>query len=109
MGASRDLTQLFYQKKQQVMNGGIDYQRERFKPKSNILQNPLTKSGELQQHLQNEANNAYGFGSAPAQSQSLNTSNQTKYHQNNQYEEQVQQNLPPVWIDLQDDVDDNLI
>lgn len=53
------------------MNGGIDLQRERFKPKSNILQNPLTKSGELQQHLQNEANNAYGFGSAQTQT-SLN-------------------------------------
>jgi len=46
MGASKDLTQLFYQKKQQVMNGGVDYQRERFKPKSNILQNPLSKSGD---------------------------------------------------------------
>jgi len=37
IGASKDLTQEFFRKKQQVMNGGIDLQRERFKPKSNIL------------------------------------------------------------------------
>ena len=37
IGASRDLTQLFYLKKQEVMNGGIDSQKERFRPKSNIL------------------------------------------------------------------------
>ena len=37
IGASRDLTQLFYLKKQQAMNGGLDMQKERFKPKSNIL------------------------------------------------------------------------
>ena len=37
IGASRDLPQLFYLKKQQVMNGGIDLQKERFRPKSNIL------------------------------------------------------------------------
>lgn len=47
IGATKDLTQIFYQKKQQVLNGGLDWQRERFKPKSNILQNQLTKSGDL--------------------------------------------------------------
>jgi len=33
---------------------------------------------------------------------------QQKFMAGRNYEE-VQQNLPPVWIDLQDDVDDNLI
>lgn len=47
LGASRDLTQLFYLKKQQVLNGGIDQQKERFRPRSNILQNQLSKSGDL--------------------------------------------------------------
>ena len=112
MGACRDLTQLFYQKKQAVNNGGIDLQKERFKPKSNILQNPLTKSGELQQHFQNESTNVYGavqedrkFGTSNPGS---NLGSQVKFNTRD-HEELVQQNLPPVWIDLQDDVDDNLI
>ena len=41
-------------------NGGIDLQKERFKPKSNILQNPLTKTGDVQKHFQNESYNMYG-------------------------------------------------
>ena len=50
MGASRDLTSMFLIKKKEVrtgLPGGLDPQRERFKPKSNILQNKLTNSGDL--------------------------------------------------------------
>jgi len=50
MGASRDLTSMFLIKKKEVrtgLPGGVDPQRERFKPKSNILQNKLTNSGDL--------------------------------------------------------------
>ena len=94
MGCVRDQTTAFMEAKQRARFGQADLQKERFKPKSKLLaagsdaatQDSTTGSGQL-----------------------LEAAGTQKKFEFRNFEEREAYQLPPMWIDMQEDVEDNLI
>ena len=85
-GATRDLTSLFMSAKQKARNQ--DNIGERFKPKSKLLINNQTSN--IETFSQRKSADTAASSYKPKALSDV-------------------QNLPPVWIDIQEDVDENML
>ena len=103
-GASRDLTSYFMQTKQRIramsQPEDFDPQRERFKPKTDIM---------LQMHQINQRDRISSTTDIDSNQFGSSRVNGNNFmHKELKEEVDARQNLPPLWIDISDNIDENI-